>query len=299
MAVVIEQKHLSLNTRLAKLSNRLRKSFNYKTYSKIENIDSLLLNRDISVEKKKSILIEKLYNLIVSTFSINKNKLDKKTFELFKKRLQNIRKIIHKLRSINYHLETSFLEELKLSRIKINETGSKLKQRNTIAKGELEALEYTAYKLIEEVVMLDKKLLEEYKQKEKKVLKKEKIEASGINLILKKESELLEHLEAKIPTEKATNMNLLKEPTFTHWVARLFSLLSYLQHMYSKEVTIFNKLKKNKTVRNKINKKIINLVREKSRLLQIMEEKAISMEKLRIEEDFNRELHNLTTTINL
>ena len=76
-------------------------------------------------------------------------------------------------------------------------------------------------------------------------------------------------------------------------------LLSYLQHMYSKEVTIFNKLKKNKTVRNKINKKIINLVREKSRLLQIMEEKAISMEKLRIEEDFNRELHNLTTTINL
>ena len=62
--VVINQKHLRLTEGLSKESNKLARSFNNKNYSKIENIDNLLLKRDISIEKKKRILIKKVHNTI-------------------------------------------------------------------------------------------------------------------------------------------------------------------------------------------------------------------------------------------
>src|SRR3989338_1607469 len=172
MMVVINQKHLRLTEGLSKESNKLARSFNNKNYSKIENIDNLLLKRDIPIEKKKRILIKKVHNVIVETFSIDKKKFDKKAFESLKKRLHNARKLIIKLRSINYYLETTFLEELKLSKfVKISEARKsnkkpKLKQQNNLIRDELEALEYTAYKLIEKVAMLDKRLLSEYSHRE-------------------------------------------------------------------------------------------------------------------------------------
>ncbi len=317
MAVVLEQKHLKINESLAKESNKLAKNFNRKSYAKIENIDAILLNRNISVEKKKQILIKKLHETIIKIFSIDKKTFNKKDFDTLRKKLHIIRRIIIKLRSINYYLETALLENVKILKIKMTKENSKLKHQDALAKDELEALEYTTYKLIGEAVILDKRLLKEYSLKEKKIITKEKLEEKDIGLILRKESSALEHLEAKLPPPKAVSSDLIKEPIFTHWVARVYALLSYLGHLYAKEIMVFNKLKKNKAVKIKITKKIIQLMKEKSKLLKIMEEKSVSMKtsknqgflmprksrgfsrEFKLDNELKKELHNLTTIINI
>ena len=296
--VVIIQQH-NLNNELVREINKSAAKFNAKNYSKIENIDNMLLKRDISVEKKKGILLKKLHESIVKAFSVNRKKLNKKAFESLKKRMHIIRKIIGKLRSINYYLETSFLEDLKLSKIKIADKIPRLRQEASLARDELEALEYTAYRLIGEAVMLDKKLLKEYSAREKKAATKGKIEMKDTSLILKKESLLLEHLEAKLPPPKAATMDMVREPLFTHWVARVFALLSHLDNLHSREKAIFAELKKDKSLRRKIENKIMIIIAEKSKLLRIMEEKAVSMKKFNIDNKFKREFHNLATAINL
>ena len=299
MVGVIDQNQLSLNSKLINEVNQLAESFDNKNYSKVENVDRLLLNRDVSVEKKKKILIRQLHNGVVKAFSIKRQDLRNTAFESLKKRLHNIRKLIIKLRSINYYLETTFLEESKISKLKISYDNTKLRQKNYLTKNELEMLEYTAYKLIEGAVMLDKRLLKEYGHKVQGISSKEKIEVRGIGLVLKKQSELLEHLEAKLPPPKAVSAALMKDPKFTHWAARVFALLAYVEHLYTRERIIFAKLKKNKALRRIINKKIINLIGEKSKLLKIMQDKSISMKKFRVGTDLKKELHNFTTTISL
>lgn len=299
MRVVINQRHLSLNRRLARESNKLVNRFNDKSYSKIGDINSILLKRDISVEKKKSMLVKKLHEAVTTAFSIDKKNFNKNTFESLKKRLDIIRRIVIKLRSINYYLETMFLEDLRLSKTKVNGSDSRPIQQNNLVRNELEALEYIAYRLIEEAVVLDKRLLKEYKHMEKDVIKREKIEAKDIGLVLRKESIALEHLEAKLPPPKAASVSLMKEPTFTNWVARVFALLSYLEHMHEKESVIFSKLKKNKASKTRINRKIIHIMKERARLLKVMQEKAVSMKKFRMGSGLRKELHNLTTTIAL
>ena len=299
MRVVVSSQHQSLNKKLAKEINRLAKNFNIKSYSRIENIDKLLLKRDISVEKKKSILLSHLHRSITAAFSIDKRKFNKNTLDSLKKRLHSIRRVIGKLRSINYYLETAFLQDLKLSEITSSKDSIKIKQHDGLARDELEALEYTAYRLIGEAAMLDKKLLHEYSKKEAGAVKDEKSTIRDIRWILEKESALLEHLEAKLPPPKAAGMELLKEPVFTHWVARLLALLSYLEHFHNKENDVFSRLKKSKAAKATISRKIMNIIREKSELLRIMGEKEISMKKSSMGIEFKKELHNLTTTINL
>lgn len=294
----MDKKHLSLNEKLAGESNRLARRFDAKDYSRIENIDSLLLKKDISVEKKKCILVKKLHESIVKAFSINKEKFDRKTFELLKKRLYSTRRIIIKLRSINYHLETIFLEDLKLSKISAGAKPGSGRQ-DALARNELEALEYAAYKLIEKAVMLDKRLLSQYAKKERKMVVEEKSEFRDLGLIFRKESEVLEHLEAKLPPPNAASAGLIKEPNFTHWVARVFSLLSYMDHLYAGESIIFSMLKKNKLVKMKISRKIVHLVKEKSRLIRIMEQKLTPTREFKLNNNIRGELHKLTVTINL
>ena len=294
----MNQKYAVLHERLVKEMNGMSGRFSPKSYSRIENIDKVLLNRDISVEKKKRILLKKLHSSIASAFSIGKKKLNKKIFDSFKKRIHNIRKMVIQLRSINYYMETAFLDELKLSKIKANNQGVKQK-KSAIAGGELEALEYTAYKLIEKAVVLDKRLLKGYSFRERMVFGREKTEAKELSSVLRRESELLEHLEAKLPPPKAATIDLIKEPIFTHWVARIFALLSYLGHIYAKEAIVFSKIKKNKLARIKISRKISYLMKEKSKLLKIMEEKDMSMKTFNMENKLRNELHNLTTTTSL
>lgn len=299
MRVVISQGHLSLNERLAEEANRFAKNFKNKHYSKIEDMDTLLLKRDISVEKKKQILLKKLHGMVIETFSLDKKRLNKKIFECLKNRLHVIRKIIIKLRSINYYLETAFLKELNLSKIKIINKSLKLRHHKTLTKDELEALEYTTYKLIGKVVILDRRLLREYTGKREAVIKKERIEIKNLSSILSKQSELLEHLEAKLPPPKAATIALTKETMFTNWVARIFALLAYVEHLYKKESSIFSELKKNKAARKKITKKIKQIAKEKSKLIKIMEDKFISIKTYTIDNKLKKELHNLSIAVNL
>ncbi|MBI2654948.1 hypothetical protein HYX06_00805 [Candidatus Woesearchaeota archaeon] len=297
MRVVISRGHLDINKKLARELNSLAKNFNHKHYSKIENIDGILLKRDISVERKKEILLKSLHASLAKAFSVNKGRLNRQTLESLKRRLANIRKIIDKLRSINYYLETAFLQDLRIAGVKIPASSQRLAHKQALARDELEAMEYTAYQLIGKAIVLDKKLLDEYSKKESKVIEKEKRELNNLSPVLAKETELLEHLEAKIPPTAAANANLLKEPMFSHWISRIFALLSYLEHIYLKEKGILRQLKKNKPAKSRIEKKISHLIKEKSGLFRIMEQKAVSMEKTGLSSKFRSELHNFTTVI--
>ncbi|MBI2659166.1 hypothetical protein HYX05_03670 [Candidatus Woesearchaeota archaeon] len=299
MAGAISENHLGLNESLARESNRLAKSFNPRQYSKIKNIDGLLLKKNSSVEKKKRMLVNELHNAVLKAFSIEKKNFGKKELGSLKKRLHAIRRLIIKLRGINYYLETAFLHELKIPKMKAANGNSKLRHQNSLAKDELEILEYTAYSLIRKVVSLDKRLLKEYSSKEMKVIGKEKIEAKDIGIMLKKESELLEHMEAKLPPPKAATLALMKEPIFTHWVSRIFALLSYLEHICNKEAMIFGEIKSNRLARSKINRKISYLMGEKAKLVRVLQEKAASMKKFGTNSKLKAEMHNLTATMGL
>ncbi len=297
MRVEISKHHLSLSTRLARELNRQASAFNSKSYSKIEDIESALLRRDVSVEQKKRLLMAKLHDAIVKAFAVNKKNFSKKSLNPLKNRLHNARRLIIKLRGINYYLETTFCRSLKLSKIKT--TGKSFTGRQALPNSELAALEYTAYRLIGEAVVLDKRLLKEYADKEKSIVSRENIEVKDLSLILRKESELLEHLEAKLPPPKEISAALVKEPMFTHWASRVFALLLWLEQAYENESAIFSKLKRSKAFKIKISKKITSLIKEQSKLVGIMQEKAASMKSLRPADGFKSELHNLTTTINL
>ena len=280
--------------------NSLSRNFNSKNYSKITNVDNQLSKKDISIEKKKNLLLKELHKLIARSFSINLQKFRRSDLTNLGKRLDTARKIISKLRDVNYYLETIFLQELKLSRITIKDSSSKSKKQDNLAKDELQMLEHMAYKLIERAVIVDSKLVGEYSKKEEVIAKKEKSELKSLELVLRKETILLEHLEAKIPPSKMVGRTLLQNPMFSHWVARVFALLVYIGHIYAKERLIFNQLKKNKSVKAKISKKIFQIIKEKSKLLKIMHEKANSMKSLnilKISHNFRKELHCFTSAI--
>ena len=275
----MEKNHLELHGRLVREINLLSKNFSSRNYSKIVNVDNLLLKKDISVEKKKNVLMGGLHKIISTTFSINRKKFQNKDLKSFGKRLDSARKIILKLRDLNYYLETVFLQELKLSRVKIKDSQSISKKQDGLAKDELQRLEYSAYRLIGGAVIADKKLLSEYSKKEEVIAGREKSEFKSLDMILRKETILLEHLEAKIPPSKMAGRGMLQDPVFSHWASRVFALLIYLEHWHSGEKLIFGQLKKNKPVKAKINQKIFQIIKEKSKLLKIMDEKANSMKR--------------------
>ncbi len=299
MRVAISKKHINLNDRLSKESNSLAQNFNAKAYSKIESADSLLPKRSITVEKKKQLLLEHLHKSILKTFSIDKKKFSKKAFGALKKRIHSIRIIINKLRSINYYLETSFIEDLKTSKIKMPIDGSKAQQFGNLSKDELDLLEYAAYRTIGKAIMLDKRLVKEYLSKKNKIIFVEKTEARSLKALLNKETLVLEHLEAKMPPPALITGNLLKDPIFTHWVARVFALLSYLEHLYCIEKEIFKKIRKNRAAKSVISRKISELVKEKSKLLNVLEAKEISMKRFYADSKIKKQMHNLSAIINL
>jgi len=298
MRVVISKEQLSLSERLAAESNRLSAKFSSKKYLRIENIDRELLKSSISVEKKKVMLLKRLHSLVIGAFSIRKNKFRRKQFESFKKKVHNIRRVVIKLRSINYYLATTFIRELGLP-FNVQAGREKTERPIQLDNDELAMLEFTAYKLISEAVVLDNRLIEEYARKQRVAVLKEKSDIRDLRAILGKETALLEHLEAKLPPPSRITRALLKEPIFTHWVARVFALLGYLESMHAGEAREFALLKKNKAIKTKINRKIIDIVKEKYRLMSVMREKALSMKSYSRERELRQELHNFTTALTL
>ena len=112
------------------------------------------------------------------------------------------------------------------------------------------------------------------------------METRHIGDVLKKESEILMHLEAKLPPPAKVKPALLKNQVMHHWVARIFALLSGFENEYKKESMIFSKLKKNEEIRKKINRKIKHILKEKEKLLRVKEQRALSMKTLKIDNEW-------------
>lgn len=301
MDILIRQKHAALNKSIAGEINLSSAKFSYDNYSRIKNIDEMLIKRDITVEQKKHILLKELHGQIIKAFSIDKKRFGRGNLDSLKKRLHNLRKIVLKLRSLNYYLETSFIDAPATRKKKKhdNDNSLQLKSHDSFSGSDVELLEHTAYRLIGEAVMLDKKALGEYEFRNEKVLSNEKTGLGNILAILKKESLVLEHLEAKLPPPGDITADLIKEPVFTHWVSRIFALLSFIEFLYGRESIVFGTLKKNVHLRAKIKNKISRLAKEKSRLIQIMHDKRYSMKKFKMDDDFRNELHEFTAIITL
>ena len=80
-------------------------------------------------------------------------------------------------------------------------------------------------------------------------MQKAKSEINNLEKIIAKESEMLCHLEAKLPPHEKFRTILLKKDIYTEWVSRLFALLAGIEYQYGKEESVFSKLKKNKKIR--------------------------------------------------
>jgi len=288
MRVEIDKIHKDSYTRLAEEVNKFVSRFKVGNYKKIQSYESLLLNRDISVEKKKKALIERLHRLIVKTFSIDLSRVksEKKILGVLKGNIKILRNFVHKLKDINYYLEESFLAELGL----IKKSLSVYKRKNpeklievtkfSLSKKYLDKLEHTTYKLIERVILFDKNLLKSYKSKEEEISSKERGGIKDINKILERQSELLNHLEAKLPPPSKIKPLLLKKGIFNQWTPRVLALLATFEGEYKKEGLIFKKLKNNEKMKQLINKKIKSLEKEKASLIRIKQKRLLNMTKL-------------------
>jgi len=286
MRVEIDKLHKDSYNRLAEEINKSARRFKLKDYRQSRGYETLLLNKDVSVEKKKKVLNERLHKLIVKTFSIDLRKIksEKAVLKVLKGNIKILRDFVHKLKSINHYLEESFLAESGLIKKSLNIYRSKnpeqlIEAKFSLNKTYLDKLEHTTYQLIEKVILFDKKLLKGYKSKEEKVITRAEAEAKDISRILSRQSELLYHLEAKLPPPGKISLKLLKRKIFDQWVPRVLALLAGLETEYKKEALIFKKLKKNQRLRLLINKKIRSVEREKADLIRIKQKRLINVVK--------------------
>ncbi len=285
MRVEIDKLHKDTYTKLAKEVNSCAKRFKPGDYKTSDGYQSLLFNKEPSVEKKKEDLIEKLHDLTVKTFSIDLDKVkdQKKILNALKGNIKVLRTLTHKLKDINFYLEESFLAELGLIKRNLKVYKSKNperlieKARFSLGKKYVDKLEYTTYKLIEKIIIFDKKLLKGYQSKEERFIGEEGVWVKDINKILKKESELLVHLEAKLPPPDKIKPLLLKKTIFSQWAPVVLALLSGFESEYKKESLIFKQLKQKEWARKIINKKIMSLEKEKGDLIKIKQERAMDM----------------------
>lgn len=288
MRVGIDKIHKDSYVKIVKEVNKFVKNFKLKDYKKSISYENLLSDKNVSVEKKKKALIEKLHKLTVKTFSIDLNKIksEKEVLKVLRSNIKILRNFVDKLKGVNYYLEESFLVELglikkSLSIYKKEDPKKLIEAANfSLSKQYLDKLEHTTYKLIEKVILFDKKLLKSYKSREEKIIRKEKLEIKDINEILKRQSELLSHLEAKFPPPSKIKPLLLKKKIFNQWVPLILSLLVGLECEYKKESLIFEKLKKKNKVRLLINKKIKSLEKEKADLIKIKQKRVMGITKL-------------------
>lgn len=265
----------------------------------------MLAKTDITVEAKKALLLKHLHSLLITSISIDPKKegIEKSTV-ILKGNLTLLRSLVMRLRDINYYLETIFLEELGLLKVDISLLGKKelsrlQKDERYLKNKDLTRLEQTAYSLIGKLIFLDKRLLKGYRETEIKVVKEE-LSIKDLEPILKKESEILCHLEAKLPPANKVKNELLKSPNFTHWVARVLALLSELESDYQKEIRIFEKIKGKESVRKRIDIKIKHLLKEKERLLRLKDERVQSAKNIgRLEKEWFRAAHHYTISLRL
>jgi len=295
MRVGLEKSYIDTFQSLVKDANKLIKKkpkLQDKAYRKA------LVSNNLSIEKKKQKLIKALHDIILHTFSINIKKPIK--IEIVKQRASLIRELIDKIKSLNNYLEESFLKELKLIKEPliiraIRSKSPKLylrKQSETLSKDYMARIEHTVFWLMKEIIFFDETLLKKYKQQELKEIKAEKLEIKDLEKILKTQSELLNALESKIPPPDKIKDKLFKKDTFNKWMPLTFAILASFESEHKKEQIIFSKLKKNSSLRKRIDTKIKHIVDEKARMLRIQEKRVFAMKKLgKLTQDHRKVFH--------
>jgi len=305
MKIKIEKKHKDIYNKLIGNVNRTSKKFSprkYRIYT--EKYKKSLSKDNISIEKKKKELKNHLYDLIIKTFSIDLDKIkDKKIIlEELKNNLNMLRELVVKIRSINQYLTDVLLNELDLTKgidIK-NLAKGKIREKEELKKEDIDKLEYLVYNMIKKIVTMDQKLLEKYKEQEETILKESKIETKDIEKVLRRETDILCHLEAKLPPASKTKRILLKKSVFTEWVARIFALISAFENEYRKEEIIFKKLKESSKIKKKIDTKIKHLVREKWYMLKLKNERLLSLKDIgRLDEEYHKLSYHYASASNL
>ena len=308
MRVDIEKRHIDSYKGIAKdVNNALNKKVNLKVQrSKFEKI---LIRRDISAENKKKQLVKSLHELIISTFSVNINKVEnqKKVMNNLKRSTELIRYVLHKIKSINNYIEEALLLELgiiKKSLIVKAVKSSKPEQflnsnARVLTKNYIHKIENTVYELMHEIVIFDKKLIKNYKKNEIKVIVNEKVEIKDLENLLEIESELLDALEAKIPPSSKIKAKMFNKINFNNWVPMVLALLSSFEAEYSKERIIFSKIKNNDKLRKKIENKIDHVIKEKENILKIKEKRASTMESFRVSDDYRQTFHDYVSAASL
>jgi len=301
----MEKRYLDSYKRIVSEANRLPKN-NLKG----KNLKSALSSQNISVERKKQQLMKLLHSIILSTLSFDSNSASgrKKALAKLKNNSQAIRLTIHKLKSINNYLEEAFLRELGLVKkpLVVRAASSRSpekfleKERKTIDKNYLGLIEHTIYKLMHEIVFFDEKLFKNYSQKEVKVINKEKLEIKDLKNILKRQSELFDALEAKMPPKNNIKSMMFTKQNFHKWAPLAFALLSSIEAECGKENSIFLMVKRNKSLRAKIEKKIRYVAKEKEKMLKLKEKRILAMEKIgKIEDDYRNAFHDYVSASSL
>ena len=300
MTVGIEQGHVKICDDLAKEVNGLIRRFSPKSYRiNSSKYERLLKRKDLTIEAKKKRLLLALHEVILHTLSVDVHKLKSadNILDDLKLNVRIIRGIIFKLRDINYYLEDVFLKELGLktkpeSWAKIVKRGAKkLKEKSHLQKQDLEKLEHAVHDMIARVITLDEKLIKAYKKKETKVVKDEHVRIKDLEKILGKQSELLMHLQAKFPPPNKVKADLLKK-NFDHWMLRILTALSALEHACQKEGIIFQRLKQSRKLKRKIVSRIDYVLKEKLEFMQIKEQRVLSWDHVgKIDEALHEATH--------
>lgn len=284
MRVEIDSSEIDSYMNIAKEVNYKASRFSQSKYMPKKEARSNIFGKDISVYSKKALLAEKLHSHIIAALSINFSKVSSKAKVLASLRgnLVTLRLIVRKLRDINFYLEEHFLADIGQKRksadiYKINNAERLIeKTRFSLSRKYIDKLEHVTYKLIEKIIIFDKRLLENYRAKEEKVVSDEIAEAGSLYGILKRESELLSHMEAKLPPPGMATSKLLGREIFVHWAARVMALLASFESEMLKEHGISKQLKKDLKIKSMMARKIRSLENEKSKLIELKEKRLIN-----------------------
>jgi len=299
MKVDIEKRHIDSYRKVAQQANKFAGKSPFKANS--DKYQKSIMQRNVSAENKKKMLVRHLHELVINTFSADISKISRKNaIEAFKADTELIRQIIQKIKAINNYLEEDLLVEIGIIKkslvvraLKSENPARYMEKKSRVLPSDyITKIEHIVYKLIEKIIIFDKKLLKDYKQKEVNVVKNERFSINDLEKTLGIESELLETLEAKIPPPGKIKARLFSKKIFNIWAPMVLALLASFGAEYDKEMIIFSMIKKDEKLRKKIERKIKHIINEKERVLKIKQERALAMKSTgKISDDYRQKFH--------
>ncbi len=248
------------------------------------SLDSYLLNKEkyerelvkinISIEEKRARLMNILHEMIIKTFSVYPKIHDKKkVLPGLKSNSDLIRSFIAKLRDVNYYLHTTLLEDIGMKRFTKNDFSmeriKKEMKRMEMKHEDMVRLQHRTEKLMEEIVSFDKSLVRTYSRGKNTLKKEEGRKIQDIEKMLQRESELLCHLEAKIPPPSKISLKLLAPEMYTHWASRILALLVEIENTSKNIEERFRELKKKEQARKQLTIKISQIIKEKNQVVKL------------------------------